>query len=151
MSAQGPRLAFSRDAGETTAVRLEIHEHCFVSGRRANGPYHKFEHCHPGGDVPHQHPDTGPASYTIDKDDWARMTGLSGGGRKKFSARPKGEQLPIVALERSQSEFEIIVCPPPEHYKGDGPGLALPARMVLAFGMKAIVRGEAPPRRGRSS
>jgi hypothetical protein len=116
--------------------RFEVHEHCFIRGDRANKSWlYKFSHSHEGGDVPHQHPDTGPASYTIDKDEWFLATGLRGGGRKKFSAKPSGEQFPIVELEDWQRSFEIIVGSPPKDHQGEGPGLAPAARMILAFGM----------------
>jgi hypothetical protein len=66
-----------------------------------------FAHSHEGGDVPHSHPDTGPASYTIDKDAWARATGLRGGGRKRFTARPNGEQFPLVPQE--PQSFDVFI------------------------------------------
>jgi hypothetical protein len=122
---------------------LDVHEHVFVSGPRSHGMFIRatqkttahFSHSHEGGDVPHQHPDTGPASYTIDKDEWFRATGLRGGGRKKFTAKPNGEQFQIVELEDWQKSFEIIVGPPPKEYHGEGPGISPAARMILGFGM----------------
>jgi hypothetical protein len=115
---------------------LEAHEHCFIRGERANKSWlYKFSHSHEGGDIPHQHPDTGPASYTIDKDEWLRATGLRGGGRKKFTKVPDGDQFPIVELEEWQKSFEIVVCPPPKEFKGVGPGIALPLRLIKTFGM----------------
>ena len=90
------------------------------------------------GGVPHQHPDTGPACYTIDKDEWVRDTGLRGGGRKKFTKVPTGEQFPIVELEEWQKSFEIIYGPPPkgpQYENATGPGIALPLRLVKGFGM----------------
>lgn len=122
---------------------LEVHEHCFVSGPRASifGRY-KFSHSHAGGEVPHQHPQTGPACYTIDKDEWRRRTGLVGGGRKQFTESPTGEQLPIVTLEDWQREFEVIVDESAarfaEENKVTGAGVEPALRMVLAFGMKAV-------------
>jgi hypothetical protein len=123
--------------------RFEVHEHSFVSGPRSSGPSSKFSHSHDGGSEPHQHPNTGPASYTIDRDEWRRMTGLIGGARKQYTFKASGEQLPIVALSEDQKAFEVIVV-------GDGgaaaargargPGVAPAARMMLQFGMKAVVK-----------
>lgn len=98
----------------TTKKRLEIHEHCIISGLRSHrtgswpdGMGSKFSHSHEGGDKPHTHPDTGPASYVIDRDEWARATGLSGGGRKKFTARPTGEQYAV--LPQEPAVFDIFI------------------------------------------
>jgi hypothetical protein len=122
---------------------LEVHEHSFVSGPRAHGGCPskggkwlptKFSHSHEGGSAPHQHPQTGPASYTIDKDQWYRATGFKGGGRKTFTRRPTGEQLPIVDLEDWQKSFEVIVGAPTPEF-GTGPGLAPAARMILGHKM----------------
>lgn len=127
---------------------FEVHTHHFISGPRANGGCYsptgtwmlsKFSHSHEGGDKPHQHPQTGPAAYTIDKDDWFRSTGLRGGGRKKFTVKPSGEQMPIRELEDWQKSFEIIVCDPPKDYIGEGPGIGPAARMTLTFRMSAHV------------
>ncbi|HEY3887765.1 MAG TPA: hypothetical protein VGL73_04270 [Caulobacteraceae bacterium] len=117
------------------SARLEIHEHCFVRGPRAGGWNYKLEHSHESGDGPHQHPHTGPAAFTIDKDEWLRATGLRGGGRKKFTAKPRGEQFPFVELEAWQREFEVVVCNPPAEHKGEGPGLAPVVRMLLGHRM----------------
>jgi hypothetical protein len=124
--------------------RLEVHEHSYVSGRYANGGGYskdgrwitKVVHSHEGGDQPHQHEHTGPASYTIDKDEWLKATGLRGGGRKKFTAKPSGEQMPVVELEDWQKSFEVVICAPPKVYVGEGPGIALPMRLVKTFGLK---------------
>jgi len=138
---------------KTHHAPLEVHSHCFVSTRRAFGCYGKdgkwdtgtFSHSHAGGNVPHEHPHTGPAFYTIDKDDWYRSTGLRGGGRKKFTAKPSGEQFPIVALEPWQTTFELIIGTPTPRkgepgYAGEGPGIALPLRLIKSFGMTCIVK-----------
>jgi hypothetical protein len=123
-------------AAKQASVRLEVHEHCFIHGARARHVGSKLVHSHAGGDVPHKHPDTGPGSYTIDKDEWARVTGLKGGGRKRFTPRPSGEQFPNVELEDWQKSFEIIVCSPPPRFDGfEGPDIAPAVRMILAFGM----------------
>jgi hypothetical protein len=133
---------------------FEVHEHSYVSGPRTGGGYGpdgkwqpgKFQHSHDRGNVRHQHPDTGPACYTIDKDEWARVTGLRGGGRKKFTAAPSGEQLPWKDLEDWQKSFQVIIGPPTPKKWGAGPGLAPAARMILGFGMTATVQGSAAPR-----
>ncbi|HEU4366777.1 MAG TPA: hypothetical protein VFV05_00955, partial [Methylomirabilota bacterium] len=110
-------------------------------GPRANWfGRNSFVHSHEGGDKPHKHEHTGPACYTIDKDDWFRATGLRGGGRKKFTARPTGEQFPVKELEDWQKSFEVVVCDPPGHYTGEGPGIAPAVRMQLALGMSCAVR-----------
>jgi hypothetical protein len=120
---------------------LEVHRHSFISGPRAYWafphPSREVVHSHEGGDTPHEHPDTGPACYTIDKDDWFRTTGLRGGGRKKFTARPSGEQLPLIP--REPMTFDVIFHEPsaPPEYAAEGPGLALPARIVLTFKSRA--------------
>jgi hypothetical protein len=128
---------------------FEVHAHAFVSGPRRNGGYYgrdrhwlptTFSHSHDGGDRPHQHPETGPATYTIDKDEWFKATGLRGGGRKTFTKRPTGEQFPIVELEDWQKSFEIVIGDPPAAYLGEGPGLAPAARMVLGHKMTYVVR-----------
>lgn len=129
---------------------FEVHEHHFVSGKRAHGGHNskgewetgKFSHSHEGGNVPHKHPDTGPAAYTIDKDAWLRVTGMRGGGRKKFTAKPTGEQMPIVELEEWQKSFKLIVAEPAPAGSSTGPGISLPARMMLTFGMDCEVEGQ---------
>lgn len=132
-------------------VRLEVHEHCIIRGRRANGWNSSFEHSHEGGDVPHSHPDTGPASYTIDKDEWLRATGLKGGGRKKFTAKPTGEQFELIPRTAEESTFEIVVCDPPAPpgFVGEGGGMAAAARMTLGHRLTPLVR-PANPNGGRS-
>lgn len=137
------------------AAKLEVHSHSYVRGRYANGgAYEKdgtwtpstFTHSHEIGSEPHQHTDAGPASYTIDKDEWARTTGLQGGGRKRFTAKPTGPQMDRVELEDWQKTFTIIVGEPVakcsacgEDHGATGGGMATAARMVLAFGMSASV------------
>ncbi len=120
--------------------RLEIHEHHFVSGPRSHKTWcWDFKHSHLGGNIPHQHPDTGPACYTIDKDEWLRATGgVKGGGRKQFTGKPSGEQMEWVELEECQKSFKIIVCDPPDPTGQGGADLAA-ARMMLAFRMRPIV------------
>lgn len=144
---------------------LEVHRHSYVSGPRGHGGcYDKggvwltsdFEHSHVGGDRQHEHPHTGPAAYTIDTDDWYRSTGLVGGGRKVFTATPTGEQLPLVARDPAKDVFELHICDPlPSHgqpgYIGEGPGIALPLRMMKTFQMRCVViDGTTPKRRKRS-
>ncbi len=114
---------------------FEVHEHAIVSGARA-GRGVDIVHSHEGGEIPHGHPHTGPAHYTIDKDEWARATGgVQGGGRKEFTASPEGEQLPTVELEGHQKSFEIHYGDPPPGFEGTGGGHLAAARMVLAFRM----------------
>lgn len=114
---------------------LEVHQHSIISGPRANSSA-RIVHSHADGDTPHKHPDTGPATYTIDQDDWHRMTGgVAGGSRKEFSAAPKGEQLPRVELAEWQKSFEIHYGDPPPGFEGTGGGHLAAARMVLAFKM----------------
>lgn len=131
---------------------LEVHEHHYITGPRANGLRSKFAHSHDGGDKPHTHPDTGPSAYTIDKDDWFRSTGLRGGGRKKFTKNPTGEQIEtVIPYERS---FRVVFCDPP-HPPGHppdatGPGEALPLRIAKTFKMPFTVE-QLPPKRGRAS
>jgi hypothetical protein len=116
--------------------RLEVHEHCIISGPlRGLIGRNKFSHSHAGGDAYHLHPDTGPGSYTIDKDEWLYSTGLKGGGRKKFTVRPSGEQFPLVEPKDGEDSFQIIVGKPMPVFQGEGPGVALPMRMVLASKM----------------
>lgn len=126
----------SRPAGS-----LEVHEHCFIRGPQANRPGYKFEHSHEGGDVPHTHPDTGPACYTIDKDAWFAATGLRGGGRKQFTPKPKGLRLAVIPRTAEESRFEIVVHDPsgPPGFTGQGGGHHAAARMVLAFGLRPVV------------
>lgn len=117
--------------------RLEVHRHTYISGPNAGHPSRRdVFHSHEGGDNPHQHLDTGPATYTIDKDDWFRTTGLRGGARKKFTAKPTGPQLQRVELEAWQRSFRIIVGPPPKGHHGEGGGLAMAVRMVRQFKME---------------
>ncbi len=134
------------------AVKLEVHEHCFVRGPRASGPAYKFEHSHEGGSTPHTHPDTGPASYTIDREEWLRATGMRGGGRKRFSARPTGEQFVAVPRTDEESYFEIIVGDPPAppEFTGEGGGHHAAARMVLTFGLTPVVKFAGPPTKTRA-
>lgn len=119
------------------AGALEVHEHSFVSGPRAARIGSHVSHSHAGGGRPHSHPNTGPCTYTIDKDDWLRATGLRGGGRKKFTATPEGEQLQLV--EREPKSFEVIICAPTPG-NASGPGVAPIARMVLGSRMDFEVK-----------
>jgi len=116
-------------------AKLEVHEHSYISGPNANISGRKVVHSHEGGDRPHQHEHTGPASRTIDKDEWNARTGLRGGGRKKFTARPTGPQMAPLALQPDQLSYEIIIVGPPAT-GANGPGLAVPARLDLAIGAR---------------
>lgn len=133
-----------------TAGQLEVHEHCYIRGPHANrASGYKFSHSHADGERVHGHPDCGPASFTIDKDEWLRATGLKGGGRKKFTPEPTGEQLPIEELADWQKSFEVVLVdgPPPEESEC-GPGISPIQRMVQTFGMSYMVRDERPARSG---
>jgi hypothetical protein len=131
---------------------LEVHAHSFVRGPRSGGHYERdgwhtgtFSHSHEGGDVPHEHQDCGPATYTIDKDEWARETGLRGGGRKKFTAKPSGEQMPIVEMEDWQKTFDVVYCDQPTGPQFDGMtggGLGAAVRVKQTFRMHAVVRDQ---------
>lgn len=120
--------------GELPEVKFEVHSHSFISGPRSSRGQ-GIVHSHAGGELPHKHPETGPASYTIDKRDWLRMTGLEGGGEKEFTPKPDGEQLPIVELEEWQKSFEIHHGEPPVGFEGSGGGFYTAARMVLGSRM----------------
>ena len=114
----------------------EVHEHSYVSGPNANVCGRKLVHSHEGGNEPHQHEHVGPASFTIDKDEWFRATGLRGGGRKKFTRAPSGEQLAMVPLADSQLRYDIIIVGDggASAATGTGPGIAPVARLKLACG-----------------
>jgi hypothetical protein len=134
-------MAGSRYPKEAPVVaRLEIHRHANI---HRSG---EIIHSHDEGARPHQHAGYGPATYTIDKDEWARATGLKGGGRKKFSAAPTGQQLPIVELESWQRSFEIIVDEESlarfhrQHPGATGGGEMTAARMILGSRMTATVK-----------
>lgn len=140
--------------------KLEVHEHCIIRGPRANrtgawpaGQGSTIEHSHDGGDVPHSHPETGPGSYTIDKDEWFRATGLKGGGRKKFTSAPTGEQFEFIARTAEESSFEVIVCDPPRPpgFTGEGGGHHAAARMVLGSRLTAVVRPADDPKPPRAA
>ena len=88
-------------------AKLEVHEHSYISGPHACWSGYKLVHSHEGGDKPHVHEHTGPAARTIDKDEWFRVTGLKGGGRKKFTSKPSGPQLSMISV--APSTFEVII------------------------------------------
>lgn len=124
----------------TARAKLEVHEHSCIRSTR------KIVHSHEGGDVRHRHDRFGPATYTIDKDAWLAATGLRGGGRKKYTAQPTGEQLPIIEVTDLESSFDITVVGEP-CAEQTGPGLALPNRMILGHKMRVgrvvVGRGKA--------
>lgn len=118
----------------TTVNRLEVHEHCYVSGPKAARGVH-LVHSHEGGDRPHEHADeahrTGPGSYTIDSKEWLRATGMRGGGKKRKTSKPTGPQLPIVYVEPPRIDVVIV---------GDG-GAALAAKsQATGAGESPVVR-----------
>lgn len=100
-----------------TAATYEVHEHVFIGGPRANGVFDAsrqkttshFEHSHADGAAAHSHPDAGPACFTIDKDEWFMATGLKGGGRKKFTKKPSGDQLDYIEPTQSELTFRVVV------------------------------------------
>jgi len=91
---------------------FEVHEHWYITGQKARISGSRLNHSHAGGNLPHVHEDeiqrTGPGAYTIDRDAWMRETGLRGGGRKRFTSKPTGEQLPIVAVSPPQIDVVIV-------------------------------------------
>lgn len=88
------------------ARTLEIHEHAFIP---ESGPTRTIAHSHEGGEGAHRHRHCGPARYTIDKEAWAAATGgLKGGGRKAYTAKPSGEQMPAIALTDDERTFAVI-------------------------------------------
>lgn len=121
---------------------LVVHQHAFVTGPRVGGHYEKGEWCtgelrhsHPGGDVPHEHPETGP-SY--------------GYRTAKFTAKPIGEQFELVPLSEEDQSFELIITDSAMINAttpiGDTPlkALGFPAaeRMMTNCRLKCIVRDE---------
>lgn len=99
------------------AGRFEVHAHSYVRGPHAQGGHShadgrwcdgKFEHSHEDGSRTHEHPDTGPAGFTIDKDDWYAATHMRGGGRKRYTAAAKGEQFAYVERDPSLLTFKVI-------------------------------------------
>lgn len=115
----------SENSVAETFAPYQVHEHIVLNSRRSPAP--KVVHAHEGGDRPHQHQDCGPAFY--------------GYRKPTFSAKPKGDQLPIVELEAWQTSFEVHLCAPMPSkgqpgYIGDGPGLMPVERMVNGFKMR---------------
>jgi len=144
----------------TKSNRLELHEHCYISGpNSAHSGRNKLTHSHEGGDQPHEHADethrTGPGSYTIDGKQWAAETGMRGGGKKCFTREPTGPQLPLVVIEPPQIRVVIVGdggASVAGKSQSTGPGDAPIVRMIL--GMKARVvsveQAPTPGRRARS-
>lgn len=129
-------------SGAATKARLEVHSHSYVGDERGAYVVRVITHSHEGGDVPHQHGNFGPATYTIDSDAWFAATGQRGGGKKRFTVKPSGPQLPLAELEEWQKRFTIIIgepvtkCPACGDEHGAAGG-ALPTthRMIQAFRM----------------
>jgi hypothetical protein len=133
--------------------RLELHEHWYISGPRANCGKRLF-HSHEGGDRPHAHETaehrTGPGAYTIDKGEWFARTGLRGGGRKKFSDKPTGEQFPVVFVEAPQIKVVIVGDGGAAAARGaSGPGLAVVDRLQLAVKARVVSVEHVPDGSGR--
>lgn len=134
------RGADGERGGGVKNSKLEVHEHSYVSGPNANKSWlRRLVHSHEGGNKPHEHEHSGPACYTIDKDEWLRATGLKGGGRKKFTKAPTGPQMSLNPCE--PMTFEVIVHESAIPAGGaTGPGIAPIARIELAFGARARMR-----------
>lgn len=125
-------------------MQLEVHEHCFVSGPRSRAHYDgtgqwvetKFTHSHPGGGIPHTHPQTGPAFY--------------GYRKPKVRTRPTGEQFQWVAIPEEKQSFELVITDSAllsgKTPIGNTPleELHMPAAdcMIAGFRLKCIVRDE---------
>lgn len=87
----------------------ELHEHSYISGPLAHrSPGNRLTHSHEEGSQSHRHPDVGPATFTIDRDEWFHQTHMQGGGRKEYSREPSGLQLPC---EPYQLQFTVIWHP----------------------------------------
>lgn len=129
-------------ASKQATGTLETHEHCIISGPNANKSWlNKFTHSHEGGDKPHVHNDgtheTGPGAYTIDKDEWRARTGMIGGGRKKFTTKPIGPQMPLVRTDAPTMKIVIVGDGGAAAGRGaSGPGLAVVDRLQLSLGMR---------------
>lgn len=127
-------------------TEYELHQHFFTSGPRATAHCEqgewcepKFEHSHPGGGVPHKHPNTGPSFY---------------GYRKPKSTRnPKGEQLEVIVLSEEESSFDLVVTDSAITYEGgkavlignrslESLGFPAAERMISGSRLKCIVRDE---------
>jgi hypothetical protein len=123
--------------------RLEVHAHAYINGPNAcREGRRNFRHSHADGnygDGRHKHPDTGPALFDIDADEWAAATGLKGGGRKSFTDAPTGPQLDRVDLEDWQRTFTVVVHPSAKERAGGGSAVA---RIALAFDMEPIYEVE---------
>lgn len=83
-------------------MSFEVHQHCFVSGPRSGGGYRngkwddgKIAHSHPGGNIPHTHPNTGPSFY--------------GYGKPRTTKRPNGEQFEMIARAEEENTFTLVV------------------------------------------
>src|SRR5258706_5701767 len=87
------------------AASLEVHGHSWITGPHANHGL-RIEHSHQEGSYSHRHPDTGPAGFTIDKDEWYAATGMRGGGRKRYTPRPIGQQLEWI--EPEHRTFKVV-------------------------------------------
>ncbi|HEU4582485.1 MAG TPA: hypothetical protein VFS67_29710 [Polyangiaceae bacterium] len=138
-------------------ARLELHEHCYISGpnaRCAGTDRGRLIHSHEGGDRPHVHEDeihrTGPGSYTIDSMQWARATGMRGGGKKRFTGEPTGPQLPLQEVEPPQIRV-VIVGDGGASVAGENAGAGEAPLLRMMLGMKAQVASveHCPARRRR--
>jgi len=139
--------------------QFEVHEHWFVSGPRSTAGYRngkwtepKFTHSHPGGGVPHRHPNTGPSFY--------------GHRKPKVTKRPTGEQFELVAMTEEESSFELVITDSAINGAWDGRRIVkfpasdtpiedihMPAaeRMKVGSRLKCIVRDERGKKPKRSA
>jgi len=74
-------------------LQLEVHEHCILSSNFSPTP--RVRHSHPGGGIPHTHPDCGPAFY--------------GYRKPKIVTRPIGEQMKWVAIPEEELSFDLVI------------------------------------------
>lgn len=125
--------------------QFEVHDHCYISGpnsRYAGQERSHLVHSHEGGDQPHVHEDelhrTGPASYTIDAETWARATGMRGGGTKRFTREPTGVQLPLRQVDPPQIHV-VVVGDGGASVAGENTGAGEAPVLRMMLGMKAQV------------
>lgn len=114
----------------------EVHEHSVLNSRFSPSP--RIVHSHEGGDVPHNHPNTGPSFY--------------GHGRRapKFTKKLSGEQLEYIERSEEENSFELIVTDsaminattPIGNTPIEALGFPAAHRMMDGFRLICIVRDE---------
>jgi hypothetical protein len=117
---------------------LEVHEHWIIKSNISPSP--RLIHSHFGGDAYHEHPGYGPGSYTIDKNEWLKKTGMAGERKKRFTAKPSGPQVPLIEVE--PTPFVVVMGPPSPPAWGSGPGISLPERISQSFKLPYIIKAE---------